>query len=262
MPVPAALALPQSGAQLATVVENADPLGLGRVRVQFGWQEEDSKTPWLRVLTPDAGSSNVVNKNRGFVFVPELGDSVLVDFEQGNPDAPFVLGSVFHGKNGAGGGIENVGKSISTRSGHTVELSDKGEGTHIIIRDPGGNEIYLDTVGKNITITAPETMTFNANNVVVNAKQNITLNAGDNIAESAGKNVTVQAGQDIIQSATGDIKESADSKTEVIEKDYTRRSQNSVEHADAITAFSNQENMVLKSSKTIEFNSSEKTNLF
>ena len=128
LPVPQNLTVPQSGAQLATVMENADPAGIGRVRVQFPWQEEDSKTPWLRVLTPDAGSSGVVSKNRGFVFIPEVGDSVLVDFEGGNPDAPFVLGSVFHGKNGAGGGMENVTKSISTRSGHTVELSDKGGG--------------------------------------------------------------------------------------------------------------------------------------
>ncbi len=144
----------------AEVMDNKDPMGQGRVQVKFlGWRQDHSvqQTDWIRILTPDAGSSDAVGQNRGYVFIPEPGDQVMIDFEQSNPDRPFVQGSIFHGKNGIGGGTGNNTKSIMTRSGHTLELNDGDNGTHIILRDPSGNEIYLDTQGKNITITTPET---------------------------------------------------------------------------------------------------------
>lgn len=179
---------------LAEVIDNDD--GQGRVRVQFmGWQQEGrAETDFIRVLSPDAGNSDVVGQNRGYVFIPEVGDQVYVDFEFGNPDRPFVTGSVFHGRNGAGGGGGNHTKSIITRSGHTIELDDTANGTHIIIKDPGGNEIYLDTQGKNITITAPETMTFNARNMNINVTENMNTSVGMNNSQSIGMNNQLSVG--------------------------------------------------------------------
>ena len=97
--------------QIAIVKDNNDPKGFGRVKVQMPWQK-DEYTDWIRVLTPDAGSSSTVSKNRGFVFVPELNDQVIVGFEHNHPDRPFVLGSVFHGKNGSGGGKKIASKVL------------------------------------------------------------------------------------------------------------------------------------------------------
>ena len=89
---------PSPDMQLADVVDNADPQGQGRIKVKFKWEcKTNDVTEWLRVITPDAGSSDKVSKNRGFVFIPEIGDQVALTFEEGNIARPIVLGSVFHG---------------------------------------------------------------------------------------------------------------------------------------------------------------------
>ena len=83
--------MPVAHAMLAEVTDNADPENLGRVQVQFAWQKSRNKTTnWIRVRSLDAGSSETVSKNRGFVFVPEIGDQVMVDFELGDPCRPYV----------------------------------------------------------------------------------------------------------------------------------------------------------------------------
>ncbi|WP_158961956.1 type VI secretion system Vgr family protein [Myroides fluvii] len=130
--------------QLATVISNQDPQNKGRVQVQFDWQNVDLKTAFIRVMSPDAGSSTNVDTNRGFVGIPEVGDQVLVGFINQNPDRPFVMGGVFHGQIGAGGGTENSTKSWSTKSGHIIELNDQG-GIQII--DKKKNTIQLDGEG-------------------------------------------------------------------------------------------------------------------
>ena len=63
--------LPVAHTQQAVVVSNEDPKKLGRVQVKMNWQTGPMQTSWIRVLTPDAGTSDKVATNRGFVFIPE-----------------------------------------------------------------------------------------------------------------------------------------------------------------------------------------------
>ncbi|MGJ7033209.1 type VI secretion system Vgr family protein [Niabella hirudinis] len=168
--------------QSAIVTDNNDYNGLGRVRVKFHWMKGAEKTPWIRVAGPHGG------EGKGHFFMPEIGEEVLVGFEGDSATKPFVIGTVYHGS--AGNNFSNAGndlKVIRTRSGHTVAFSDAGQGGHIIIKDPGGNEIYLDTAGKHITITAPETMTFNATNMRMNVKENMKIDVGANLVVTIGK---------------------------------------------------------------------------
>ena len=169
--------------QSAIVTDNNDYNGLGRVRVKFHWMNGSEKTPWIRVTSPHGGGE------KGHFFIPEIGEEVIVGFESDSATKPYVIGTVYHGS--ANNHFSNAGndlKVIRTRSGHTVEFSDAGSGTHIIIRDPGGNEIYLDTTGKNITITAPETMTFNATNMRMNVKEDMKIDVGADLVATIGKN--------------------------------------------------------------------------
>jgi len=100
--------LPIAEPQIATVKDNKDPDNMGRIRVQMLWQQANNETTdWLRVMTPDAGGGKDGAKNRGLVVVPEAGDQVLVCFRYNDPDRPFVLGSLFHGKTGGGGKESN-----------------------------------------------------------------------------------------------------------------------------------------------------------
>ncbi|MFV0484388.1 MAG: phage baseplate assembly protein V, partial [Bacteroidales bacterium] len=110
---------PIAQTQSAVVVDNKDPKNQGRVRVKMNWQGSE-KTQWLRVMTPNAGKSDKVPKNRGLVFVPEVDDIVLVGFRHDNPNRPFVLGSLFNGTTASGGSDNNKTKSITTRSGSTI----------------------------------------------------------------------------------------------------------------------------------------------
>jgi len=198
---------PKAEPQLATVISNADPEGQGRIQVRFDWQTNDT-THFIRMMSPDAGGTDQVNQNRGYVAIPEVGDQVMVNFVHSHPDRPFVMGGMFHGGIGLGGGMDNRVKSIQTRSGHRVIFT---EDESIIITDKSGNEIHLDTTGSNITITAPETMTLNCRNMNINVGENMTTNVGMNKSdtimvnhtESIGSMKYVTTGSDFMTNVVG-----------------------------------------------------------
>lgn len=175
--------------EVATVSDNNDPKGQGRVQVQFYWQRSlGLTTNWLRVQTPDGGSSDKVSSNRGWVTIPEVGDQVMIGFEHGDPHRPFVMGSLFHGKNGKGGDTENHLKSISTRSGHHIIFNDDEQGDwSITIKDQGGNSIHLDTKGKNIEFSAPEKIKISAKDIVIEAQNEMYLSSGKKTQQRVGE---------------------------------------------------------------------------
>ncbi|MGY0040398.1 type VI secretion system Vgr family protein [Pedobacter sp. NJ-S-72] len=169
---------PFADMQLADVVDNNDPQGHGRIKVKFKWAcQVNDVTEWLRVMTPDAGSSDKVSKNRGFVFIPEVGDQVVVAFEEGNIARPIVMGSVFHGKSGTGGSASNNSKSLTSKSGHTVQLNDGGG---ITIKDKtGGNHIVVDGQNK-VTVTSSQTVVLtNGTAAITLEKDKITIHASE-----------------------------------------------------------------------------------
>jgi len=183
------IAMPNAFQEPAIVIDNDDPKKKGRVKVRLRWQTSDKSTNWIQVQTPDAGSSGAVPKNRGFFFIPEIGDQVLVAFLHGDPSRPYVAGSLYHRDITKGAAKENIIKTIITRSGHTIEFNDdeKAEDWGITIKDKGGNFIHLHTAGKNIEITAPETMTLNAKNIYIRATEDMGLSSGENTTQSVGK---------------------------------------------------------------------------
>ncbi|MCF6349475.1 MAG: phage baseplate assembly protein V [Flavobacteriaceae bacterium] len=168
---------PTSQSQTAIVVKNDDPKGLGRIKVQFPWQKSMAEmTPWIRIVTAHAGG------DKGFQFIPELKEEVLIDFEGGNAEKPYMLGSLYHGtaKPDSWKTKANDIKAIKTRSGHTIEFNDAKEGEFILITDKNGNAIKLDTVGKTITIEAPEHIFLSSKNISLKATENINLESGEN----------------------------------------------------------------------------------
>ena len=130
----------------------------------------------------------------------EVGNQVMIGFVHNHPDRPFVMGGMFHGQVGLGGGSDNRVKSIMTRSGHKVVFT---EDESIVITDKSGNEIHLDTTGSNITITAPETMTLNCKNMNINVSESMTTTVGMNSTESIGMNSSQSIGMNATQSVGG-----------------------------------------------------------
>ena len=193
--------MPLAETQMATVLSNADPEGKGRVRVRMNWQTDGMQTSWVRVMTPDGGSSSDVRSNRGFVFIPEVGDQVLLGFRHGDPARPYVMGSLFNGTTGGGGLEGNHMKSLTTRSGHTIKLNDSLSSLGITIKDIKGNSIHIDSVGddiiinakRNITINAGETFTVNAREMEVNIDGDIIEKIGKNKISTIGNKISLEA---------------------------------------------------------------------
>lgn len=184
--------MPVAHSMQATVISNADPENQGRVKVQFVWQEDQDKTTnWIRVRSLDAGKSKVAPKNRGFVFIPEEGDQVFVDFKLGNPSRPYVSGSMFHRDNGKGGQVDNHIKSIITRSGHTLEFNDDESGNWgITIKDNNGCLFHFDTKGKEILISAPQKITIDSKDIVISANNQIYMVADKAISVNGRETIS------------------------------------------------------------------------
>ena len=219
------LALPE----LATVKENNDDKGQGRVKVAFDWQKNGKTTNWVRVQTPNAGVSGAVPKNRGWVFVPEVGDQVMVSYEHGNPDRPYVTGSVFHSGSGKGGDKDNKVKSIITRSGNAIVFDD--ETGSIVITDQTGKQLIMLDGTDAITVMAKKsiTLTNEAESVIVMDDKSIGLQA-DTIALEGRKSVTLLSGNEcmvlsseksIISSSGTNIKQEAAKDYDVAAKNGT-----------------------------------------
>ena len=261
--IPFSVAKPVAQTQMAVVTDNNDSQGMGRVRVQMLWQQDTPhKTDWIRVMTPDAGSSSDVSKNRGQVFVPEVGDQVLIGFRYNDPSRPFVFGSLFHGNTAAGGQANNNFKTIKTRSGHTLEFNDTSGAESITITDKNNNIIILDTNSSSITISAPENISITAKNIDLTAKENISMTAGTDISYSAKENITSSAGENLTEQAGKDASLAAKNIITQAQESISRDAKSIADTAQEISANSTHKDMKLASGKKVNMQSGEKVKLF
>jgi Rhs element Vgr protein len=164
----------------ATVKENEDPNHLGRIRVQFAWQKEQDEsmmTPWIRIIQPYSGGG------KGFSFIPETEEEVLVDFEGGNAERPYISGMLFNGKDAPDNQWliqHNEVKAIRTRNGHTIEFHDHDDQGHITIYDNReyNYKLTLSATDRSIKLEAKANIEFHAGNdiiLVANNDFNITV---------------------------------------------------------------------------------------
>ncbi|AYN04420.1 type VI secretion system Vgr family protein [Flavobacterium sp. 140616W15] len=209
------IAYPIAQTQQAIVESNTDPKNKGRIRVQMLWQQGTSmKTAWLRVMTPDAGGPN----NRGIVFIPEVGDSVMLGFRHNDPNRPFVLGSVFNHVIGAGGGSGNNTKTIRTKSGSTIAFQEDKKS--ITITDGAGNSVALDGAG-NISVASSASITLTTGSSSLTLKEDgtidlsgnkVTINGAETLDHNSPK-VTVTGSEEVV--VTSPIKVDINSAAEV-----------------------------------------------
>lgn len=165
-------------AQSAVVVDNHDPKGLGRVKVKFKWQDQGN-TPWLQVVSPHGGG------DKGFYMIPEKGEEVMVDFEGGNPELPFVTGTTYHGKaKSSFGNAGNDLKALRTRSGISILMNDAAGS--VTINDPSGNQVVMNG-NKQVTITAPQKLVINSKDIIVNGTNSIVMNGTNFIKMGTGE---------------------------------------------------------------------------
>ena len=199
----------------AKVTDNEDPMDWGRIRVQFDWQaqlDDNMMTPWLRIAQPYAGGG------KGFSFIPEIGEEVMVDFEGGNAERPYVKGTLFNGVDSPDtlwlpdGNSSNPIKAIRTRNGHTIEIHDEGDGGYIRIYD-NEKENYVLTFSTDEKLIKLESTgnieLYAKRDIIMHADNDIVATAGNNIWETADNDMTLHADNDMQRSADNDIREHA-----------------------------------------------------
>jgi uncharacterized protein involved in type VI secretion and phage assembly len=181
------------------VTDNTDPDGnLGRVKVKFPWLVDDDQSWWARIASPMAGP------NRGFYFLPEIDDEVLVSFEHGDVTRPYILGALWNGKDAPPKPNSDViGDSkvnerlIKTRAGHVISLVDKAGAEEISIVDKtGNNKITIESSSNKISIIAD-------GDVVIQAKGKVAISAQDDVTVDTQANATVKAQKDVDVEAQG-----------------------------------------------------------
>lgn len=213
--------LPIAEPQIAIVKDNKDPDNMGRVRVEMLWQQPIGEmTDWLRVMTPDAGGGKGGAKNRGLVVIPEPGDQILVCFRYNDPDRPFVMGSMFHGKTGGGGTEGNNMKSLTSKSGHTMELNDGGGITikdksalnHIVVDGTnkvtvtGDGTIAMVSKGNTITITSENGKIQISSTTTINIKSpTINIGEGTDTINIKATNINIEATNNTITGTQNEI---------------------------------------------------------
>lgn len=181
------------GAYPAIVTDVKDPDGQGRVKVALPWAigpSDDRYEAWARLATLMAGD------NRGTWFVPDKNDEVLIIFQGGDPSYPFVIGSLWNGKDSPPASMDGAGsnpqKVIKTRGGTTVTFDDsKGQetfsvevpdGPSLTLRNGPGSVVITDDQGSSIEIkasgirlTAASKLEINCSAATINASM-LTVN--------------------------------------------------------------------------------------
>jgi uncharacterized protein involved in type VI secretion and phage assembly len=157
----------QFGVCVARVLDNVDPADAARVRVQFPWESESNEGWWAPVVTPHAGSG------RGFYFLPEIGDEVLVAFEQGDPNRPVVIGSLWNGSDrppndglhGDEQGNNDI-KRIVTKSGNRIVMDDMEGSETIVVATPQHIRISMFDGEKTLLIHSDGDINIHAGGTV------------------------------------------------------------------------------------------------
>jgi phage protein D/phage baseplate assembly protein gpV len=188
------------GLAVGIVNDIADPEGLGRVKVSLPWLSDDFVSDWARTLQLGAG------KDRGWMVLPEVGDEVLVGFEQGDFRRPYVLGGLHNGVDGPSGkGVTLVDsgtgavnrRSMVSRLGHRIDLLDEsGKATGIAMATADDAlTLTLDAKATKITVHSDGTILIEGGNgVVVDAASAKLELKGGQIAISGTQGVTVDGG--------------------------------------------------------------------
>jgi uncharacterized protein involved in type VI secretion and phage assembly len=180
----------EQGARIAGVVvgivtNNSDAGGMGRVKVRLPWLSDKDESNWARVAAPMAGNG------RGFYCLPEVGDEVLVAFECGDMNFPYVLGALWGGKDkppATNEDEENNVRVFKSRSGHVIRFTDKGGEEKIeiigkdekrrVVFDIADQKIQIECDTGDIEVSAPSgTVKVEAQTVEVKSKGNMNLEA-------------------------------------------------------------------------------------
>jgi uncharacterized protein involved in type VI secretion and phage assembly len=183
---------------IGIVTDNKDPSKLGRVKLKIPILSDQDSTFWCPIVMLGAG------KNRGWFFIPDKDDEVLVIFEHGDLNRPLVVGALWNGKDkppdkNPGG---NPRRMLKSRLGSKITFDD--ENKQLIIEDGSGKgKITFDSQANKMTIeaidgdvcfqTPADDMTIVAQSIEMTANTNLEIHSGEAMQWGAGGSATIKS---------------------------------------------------------------------
>ena len=188
------------GITTGVVKENWDDKHPGMVKVEFFLGEQGKTlTNWVRVAQLYAGNGY------GAYWLPEVGDEVILAFNMGDVNKPYVLGSLWNNKDKIPektAAEKNDVKRIKTKGGHEIVFQEEKNKESILIHTPGNMKMTLEDEKKIINIQdekGENILQIDSKNkkIVIKAKEAITLDAGGKALlelDGKGDKVVLKAG--------------------------------------------------------------------
>ncbi|HTJ43836.1 MAG TPA: phage baseplate assembly protein V [Kofleriaceae bacterium] len=195
-------------AVIGVVTDNKDPDKLARVKVKFPALSADDNSWWAPIISVGAG------KSRGWFFIPEVDDEVMLAYEHGDPNRPIVLGAIWNGKdkppdNNKSG--DNPRRVIKSREGSRVLFDDDldkiviedGKGKGRITLDAKNNKIIIEALEGDVAFQAPKgELKFVTKETEIKAGQNFEANIGTTLAVGTDAQATIE-GTSLLQLTGG-----------------------------------------------------------
>ncbi|MEA2518653.1 MAG: hypothetical protein QOF49_733 [Chloroflexota bacterium] len=180
------------GLVVGIVTNNNDPDKMGRVRVKYPALSSTVEGWWARVCVPSSG------KERGLMMLPQVDEEVLVGFEHGDVTRPYVVGSLFNGKDTPGDVLAAQDGSLGVRSDKKLITNSK-QSTELTSED-----VFKLKSGKDFTLTSDQKLDLKASGAATfKADQSLELSGTQSVK------VSTQGGQLQIQAPTGSLEISA-----------------------------------------------------
>jgi uncharacterized protein involved in type VI secretion and phage assembly len=189
-----------AGVAIGLVTNNKDEQGLGRIKVKYPWREDSQESHWARLAVLAAG------KDRGTFWLPEVGDEVLLAFDKGDIEHPYVIGALWNGEDkppetNADG--DNNTKLIKSRSGHQITLFDKTGEERLEIKTKGGHTILLDDKTGSARVEIKDSS--GSNKILIETAQNsLTIESGLSL-KLKSQTIDIEAGASMTIKASGTL---------------------------------------------------------
>jgi phage protein D len=192
---------PINGVVSAVVTDNRDPDDTARVKLKFPWLSDDYESDWARLAQLGAGPQS------GAVFIPEVGDEVLVAFEFGDVRRPYVIGGLYNGedKPRLGNSLVDHGavkrRGFVSRRGHRIVLLD----------DPDKSGIALITSDGKLKVALKET----DSTIHISCKGKVIIESQQSMSLTSQQDITIEAQTTLSLKGKAGVKVESSAMTEV-----------------------------------------------
>ncbi|MDQ1909558.1 phage baseplate assembly protein V [Paenibacillus sp. GD4] len=212
--VPNEIRMPRiEGVMVGIVTNNKDPENLARVKLKLPLREGETETDWVRIATLMAGNE------RGSLFIPEVGDEVLVAFHLGEVRQPYVIGTLWSSKlkPAPGKNEKNDVRKFKSRAGHELIFDDNDSDGKVTLKTNKGQIVEMMDKDSSIKIadsSGNQSVLIkggSANEITISAgTSKIMMNAKGDIQIESTKEIKVKSTQlNLEASATMELKAGA-----------------------------------------------------